>query len=63
MWDTLTKMTRFHHKKTKRNRRVIKADEKCYDPRFVLRSLLQIVKMDFKVSISFMLLFVTLFFK
>uniref|UniRef100_A0A914L623 Nucleolar pre-ribosomal-associated protein 1 C-terminal domain-containing protein n=1 Tax=Meloidogyne incognita TaxID=6306 RepID=A0A914L623_MELIC len=55
MWDTLTKMTRFHHKKTKRNRRVIKADEKCYDPRFVLRSLLQIVKMDFKFNCRIMI--------
>ncbi|CAK5129202.1 unnamed protein product [Meloidogyne enterolobii] len=55
MWDTLTKMTRFHHKKTKRNRRVIKADEKCYDPRFVLRSLLQIVEMDLKFNCKIMI--------
>ncbi|KAF7639992.1 NopRA1 domain-containing protein [Meloidogyne graminicola] len=50
MWVTLTKMTRFHHKNLKKNRRVIKIDEKCYDPRFVLRSLLQIVKMDKKFN-------------
>uniref|UniRef100_A0A1I8AYS5 NopRA1 domain-containing protein n=1 Tax=Meloidogyne hapla TaxID=6305 RepID=A0A1I8AYS5_MELHA len=55
MWETLTKMTRFHHKKTKRNKRVIKIDEKFYDPRFVLRSLLQIVKMDSKFNYKIMI--------